>query len=343
MKYRLKTGFTLVEMLVVIAIIGVLIALLLPAIQSAREAARRASCSVKLKQLTTALHLHHDSQQRFPASAFYRTGKNIGETAGAGVNIGTVNPGRATGSPPAPYSFLVKLLPFIEQGYLYDQINFAVDEAFTGAKNPTLASRIVPVLNCPSYGGSKTASSSNYTSVKPAIGNYKALGATTLACLVSSVNVNNSAKNGGTLHPYANYTFRTLKAPTQTAVLCETREQNFAAWWDGTTASIPGFHPGRSNGVNGAVNAADNLAADPDGQPALNLRAYNGQANFMTTAFGGPGAMAWGPSSAHPFLVNHANGGTETRSVADDIDPKVYRALITRRSDDNSEIGAFFK
>ncbi|MCE9556665.1 MAG: DUF1559 domain-containing protein [Planctomycetes bacterium] len=339
----LKHGFTLVEMLVVIAIIGVLIALLLPAIQSAREAARRASCSVKIKQVATALHIYHDSQRKFPSSGFYKSGKTLADVSGTGVNIATLAPGKNTGSLLAPYSFLVKLLPYIEQGHIYDQINFAVDEAFTGTKNPVLATKIVPVLKCPSYGGPSASGAVNYTGEKPALGNYKALGATTLACLMSSSHTIASSENGGTIHPYATYTFSTLKAPTQTAILCETREQNYGAWWDGVTASIPGFHPGKSNSLNGAANAASNLAADPDGQPALNLQSYNGQTNFMTTAFGGPGPMTWGPSSEHPGLVNHACGGTETRSIANDIDPKVYRAMISRRSTDDGDIGNFFK
>ncbi|MCE9546686.1 MAG: DUF1559 domain-containing protein [Planctomycetia bacterium] len=339
----LKKGFTLVELLVVIAIIGVLIALLLPAIQAAREAARRASCSVKLKQLATALHLYYDSRQKFPPSAFYKDGKNLADETASGVNIAALKPGKSSGASLAPYSFIVKLLPYIEQGYVYDQINFNVDEAFTGASNPTLAARAVPILKCPSYSGSSNSAATDYTGVKPAIGNYKALGATTLACLVSSAHVIATTENGGMIHPYATYGFSTLKAPTQTALLCESREPNYAAWWDGVTASIPGFHPGKSNGATGAANAADNVAADPDGRPALNLQAYNAQANFMTNAFAGAAAMTWGPSSEHPGLVNHVCGGTETRSIANDIDSKVYRAIITRRSSDNGDIGSYLK
>ncbi|MDR1291127.1 MAG: DUF1559 domain-containing protein, partial [Planctomycetaceae bacterium] len=94
-------GFTLVELLVVIAIIGILIAVLLPAVQSAREAARRMTCSNKIRQLSLAVHNFHDAHSRFPASAWDDFWRNNNKSRGG---------------------WLALVFPFIEQTALFENI-----------------------------------------------------------------------------------------------------------------------------------------------------------------------------------------------------------------------------
>ena len=110
MKDKCRTGFTLVELLVVIAIIAILIALLLPAVQAAREAARRIQCTNNLKQLGIALHNYHGSFGQFPLGTVSKDG------GGEGIFR----------EPQWPY-LIVQMLSFVEQGVLYDIFDSAQD------------------------------------------------------------------------------------------------------------------------------------------------------------------------------------------------------------------------
>lgn len=97
-----RAAFTLVELLVVIAMIGILLALLLPAVQSAREASRRVDCSNRVRQLALATHLHHDALQYFPPARYESR-----PDASADERCGLETP-----------TWLVRLMPYLEQNAL---------------------------------------------------------------------------------------------------------------------------------------------------------------------------------------------------------------------------------
>lgn len=114
---RTATGaFTLVELLVVIAIIGVLVALLLPAVQSAREAARRSSCTNKLRQLALAVLNYEQTQKIFPTSEGWDFGRMKSEEE--------ANVKQALPSTPGNYltgkGWILTILPQLEEGSLYE-------------------------------------------------------------------------------------------------------------------------------------------------------------------------------------------------------------------------------
>ena len=96
---RKNRGFTLIELLVVIAIIAILISLLLPAVQQAREAARRTQCKNNLKQIGLALHSYHDTFLTFPSGAIHSQGNLWG------------------------FSFWAGTLPYLDQGNMWNQMD----------------------------------------------------------------------------------------------------------------------------------------------------------------------------------------------------------------------------
>ena len=102
---RARNAFTLVELLVVITIIGILISLLMPAVQSAREAARRVQCQNNVKQLALAMISHETSTKRFPSGGWgwYWVG----------------DPDRGLSWQNQPGGWVYTILPFIEQNNLF--------------------------------------------------------------------------------------------------------------------------------------------------------------------------------------------------------------------------------
>ncbi len=134
-----RSGFTLIELLVVIAIIAILVSLLLPAVQQAREAARKSQCQNNLKQLGLAMHNYHSQWSVFPSAS--------GGTTGSNSNNGKLG-------------FLPPLTPFLDQNAMWTQIsNPSTGPAFGGGEmNRTGVTSFAPwdfqiaSLLCPSDG-----------------------------------------------------------------------------------------------------------------------------------------------------------------------------------------------
>lgn len=137
---RSRSGFTLVELLVVIAIIGALVALLLPAIQAARETARRTQCASQIKQLAFAALEYEGVHKLLPAAGF---AKLKSEPPAVSDEI-IYNPYAGI-----QFSWIVTLLPHLEQAALARQFDPA-RQIFQQAGNPQ-ATRL-PLLICPSDG-----------------------------------------------------------------------------------------------------------------------------------------------------------------------------------------------
>lgn len=148
MRTRCKSrGFTLIELLVVIGVIGILMALLLPAVQAAREAARRASCTNNLKQLGLAIQSYHGQYGAFPS--------------GCRVHDRNFHPS---------ISWRVSILPMLENGVLYDEIAPQTDG---GAANWAAERQVMWPMVCPSAppppSGSIIRKESHYFGVSGAV------------------------------------------------------------------------------------------------------------------------------------------------------------------------------
>ncbi|MCA1695291.1 MAG: DUF1559 domain-containing protein [Actinobacteria bacterium] len=129
MRLQHRPGFTLIELLVAISIIAVLIAMLLPAVQAAREAARRMQCTNNLRQVGLGLHNYESIAGAFPPS-------NVVQGAGNSVTW--------TGG----FSVHCRILPFMEQGVAFNALNFTFKH--NAAENSSVVGMAVAVFLCPS-------------------------------------------------------------------------------------------------------------------------------------------------------------------------------------------------
>ncbi|TWT75680.1 hypothetical protein Pla123a_31900 [Posidoniimonas polymericola] len=349
-------GFTLVELLVVIAIIGVLIALLLPAVQSARESARRMSCTNNLKNLTLACLNYHDTFGRLPTSIssrpederdLYR--RPVGPPGGS---LSTSNGGPGYSG----RGWIPAVLPYIEQ----QPLNDAMSEGYTGNYspstlfgrgmfNPRIREQIqqqLPLITCPSDGITPRPSLVQwyFKGVPVATTNYK-------GCIGDSILDVSGSYNEGTLGSESD--FGSISNPPEPTDIgsydCHnTVDCNGLIW------RVSYFRPVRlakvTDGasktfiVGEAVPAQDNHSAAyfSDGDWAtcgipLNVLDFDvspTQPGETSSIFDTEWYRYRGFKSLHPGGANFAMADGSVHFVTDSIETRVYRGLATRNGEE---------
>ncbi|MGB8852010.1 MAG: DUF1559 domain-containing protein [Pirellulales bacterium] len=359
-----RRAFTLVELLVVIAIIGTLIGLLLPAVQSAREAARRSQCSNNMRQVGLAVLNFESTKQKLPAFT-----DNF-EYAG--------RPGQATGASQPGYSWITHCLPYMEEVGLYNAIatcstttaggKFArspfdplVQNVASGTDKRAFQVNIGP-LKCPTFAGDGNAETStngpsggvsyapayNSLGVNVALTNYKANAGTHLAS--SGTLANNGAfsyptTSGTVSRPNGLSMGGLADGTSKTVLVAESRERGYSSWIDGSTSwvvasNLSGNTVGYGNGKWNLGSTPVAMATASTAGVGLNFPAASATpgpaAQFLTSTAWTPYAtygMAHGASSDHSGgIVLHVFGDGHVSQITNDIDPTVFMSLYSRAS-----------
>jgi len=317
---RKRAAFTLVELLVVIAIIGILIGLLLPAVQRARESARQTECANNAKQLGTAMAVYETQNKKLPC-----------------------NWGDPLQSDRGGASFITMLLPFMEQNAVFDQINMKASVSFidnsTNVNNTLAARNKFSFLQCPSDGSHNGTLLNQYLlpSVEVGVTSYKGCSGSNwnyTSYKFRKADANKTAQ--ATLYPYRTAGFRGTNAdkydglafpdgmlgankntlaPKHIYLMQLQRDgvsntfafgeacptySNWSAW----------YHP---------EGAAATCAMPPNYLPP-NMRPGQYRDNQQENSCF---------SSKHPDVVIMGLHGGTAKKISDDIDLRVWRALAT--------------
>lgn len=323
--FHKRKGFTLIELLVVIAIIAILISLLLPAVQQAREAARRTQCKNNLKQLALALHNYADVFSGLPPSRF---------EPDVAIQDATSAP-MAHGGESTYMSWTCMVLPLLDQANLQNSMNFSY--AWSDAVNRDAISQPLSVFKCPS---SPAVGGDPYWCPGAAGGDYGSLNEVKKKVYTDVFGLPEPPKSarGGVLSKGKMNRFRNITDGTSnTILLCEAAGQpdvytsagpmnaaNFAAYTDDkiidgsvSTPSFEGYAPADGTGW-----------ADPDCGFSIN------------------GATADGLNKYGPYFINvinvsepfsfHVGGCTvaladgSVRFVSENVDGQTFVNACTR-------------
>ena len=299
-----QTGFTLVELLIVIAIIGILISLLLPAINGVREAGRRMTCANNLKQLGLAVHAHHEAHGRLT----YSVPPDSNVPTSPNYKHGQTGKG-----------FTIDLLPHLEQQALSDAFepgldgDFYAGEGLMKAEVRDAMKTPIAVLQCPSdaYGPKIRTDQWQWIDIEVFVTNYKGvMGDNRMG---GSASVHQGTEPDCHRGPECNGLFWRFDYTVQlefghirdgqssTFMLGETRPEYF-----------PGSAAYYSNGTYASAYAPINYEPEP----------------FVVAEWWN----YWGFSSEHPGGAHFVMVDGSVHFIEESIDYTLYRELSTRAS-----------
>jgi prepilin-type processing-associated H-X9-DG protein len=344
-----RPALTLVELLIVMAIIALLIQLLLPAIQASREQARRASCQNNLKQLSLACQLHLNAHEFFPSGGW------------SGTYL--ADPNRGFGRD-QPGGWLFSTLPFLEQSALWSASGDRLEDAPLGEGLKTLYQSAPPFFYCPSRREAKP-----YPFKQSGNGSWSLSVAQSALLLPAVTKSDYAASSGDALYsaaePFsheeamwipANYEKLTSEPQKwtatsdhsskffQTGVMFYRSEVRAAQVEDGLGHTylcgekfMSPDHYEDVNGTNEISMMGDNQSAWVGYEWDNHRAAWNPDSSWPEENYqprqdaslaGAPGFLAFG--SAHPGGLNMAYCDGSVRTINYDVDPNVHGHAANR-------------
>jgi prepilin-type processing-associated H-X9-DG protein len=302
----------LIELVAVITIIAVLIALLLPAVQAARAAARRIQCASNLKQIGLALHGYHDAWQSFPPAYLARpvTGLELG----------------------AGWAWGALVLPYLEQSPVYDDANFDlgfgevdVRRGLLGVKaNKTVRQAHISTFLCPSAGGGDGPIRLGYdsASVSGSPGQYVA-SAGWMDTAAASI------EGSGVMYPNSRVAIGDVKDGASVTLMIGERSRNLAdATWSGVFGSLSEPAP-LCTKAGWPVESCVGLMFLLMGRTGPSSDIISGSIPGGNTP-NSPGAGADAFWSRHPGGCQFGLCDGSVRFVKETLSPHVFQALGSR-------------